>query len=140
MKLYLCNYSDANYRANQEKHTALIRELNIFDEIIPYNREWLVTTEFYKENQFLLDMERGGGYWVWKPYIILETLKKAQPEDIIFYLDSGDMIYDPDTIFKEYVLRRIKNTDILLRTGGFPHYEWTKRDCFILMGCDEEKH
>jgi hypothetical protein len=35
------------------------------------------------------DSTRGGGWWIWKPYIVLQTLQKMQEGDILVYLDSG---------------------------------------------------
>ena len=33
--------------------------------------------------------KRGGGYWVWKPYIIYKKLKEMEDNDILVYIDSG---------------------------------------------------
>ena len=60
--------------------------------IMSYNREWLVTTDFYKDNQSILDEERGGGWWVWKPYVILDALSKVEEGDYVLYCDCGDMV------------------------------------------------
>ena len=37
-------------------------------------------------------MKRGGGYWIWKPYFILKTLKeKIKYNDYLIYSDSGSV-------------------------------------------------
>ena len=55
-----------------------------------YTREWLEQTEFYQQQKHILDQPRGNGYWLWKPYIIYDAVCRANPGDIIFYMDCGD--------------------------------------------------
>jgi hypothetical protein len=44
--------------------------------------------KFVNENKEILEMQRGGGYWLWKPYIVNETLNKIEEGDYLFYMDS----------------------------------------------------
>lgn len=37
---------------------------------------------------------RGGGWWVWKPYIIKQSLANLGPEDVLVYLDGGSTVND----------------------------------------------
>jgi hypothetical protein len=39
-----------------------------------------LATEFYQEHKQILDRNKGGGYWLWKPFIILEALRCSDPE------------------------------------------------------------
>lgn len=32
---------------------------------------------------------RGGGYWMWKPYIVWKTLQMSCENDVIYYVDAG---------------------------------------------------
>ena len=34
----------------------------------------------------------GGGYWLWKPYVIQDVLSKTNENDIILYLDAGSTL------------------------------------------------
>jgi len=56
-------------------------------EIIIFNKED-IDVDFKTNNDSILSLGRGGGYWLWKPYIINETLKKINEGDTLFYLDS----------------------------------------------------
>jgi hypothetical protein len=38
---------------------------------------------------FIAKSPKGYGYWIWKPLIILETMRKAQENDVIVYADAG---------------------------------------------------
>ena len=111
------------------------------DEFIRYTEDWLKTTEFYKKNSYILNKTRGNGFWIWKPYIILDTFKDLQDGDIVLYSDAGLKVIDNlDPLFE------IAQTDtnggkvlFKLPASGVPHHKakaWTKRDCFVLTGCD----
>ncbi|MEO1909013.1 MAG: hypothetical protein ABGX10_01060, partial [Paracoccus sp. (in: a-proteobacteria)] len=49
----------------------------------------LKKTPFWDENRFILEQERGAGYWLWKPWIILQKLREVGPDDIVIYNDAG---------------------------------------------------
>jgi len=38
---------------------------------------------------FILSNKRGAGYWLWKPFIILEQLKRIGDNDVVLYADAG---------------------------------------------------
>jgi hypothetical protein len=96
----------------------------------------LKTTDFYKNNKYILDMPRGCGYWLWKPFIILEALKKINDGDVIFYIDCGDF-YNKNII--NYIKPIMEKETCLLLEGGYPNKNWTKRDCFYYMDSDKKE-
>jgi len=139
MKIYAIFYTDDKYKSREKPLLELLKNIG-FDDVYNYNREWLITTDFYLENKEILDMSRGGGYWLWKPYIIIETMKKIENNNVVFYLDAGDNI-------KKDILNEIKSYMIIndyiitnLNDNRGLNKFATKRDCFILMNCDEEKY
>ena len=83
-KKYFISYGNELY------HNSLIRlkeeaeSLNIFDKVIIYTEEDL--PEEIKNHE-LSKYNRGGGYWLWKPYFVWLTLSKVQPGDIVIYSD-----------------------------------------------------
>src|SRR5688572_18752666 len=42
-------------------------------DVVSWNRERLLSSSIYVENRDILDCTRGGGYWLWKPFIILDA-------------------------------------------------------------------
>jgi hypothetical protein len=138
MKTHFITYSDKNFET--QRINLVNYANNTFDYSYGYNREWLVETDFYKENSELLDNKRGAGFWIWKPYIILNRLNSIDENDIIFYLDCADVFtIGLSDFLKDYFHNN--NTDCLLSHGGSnkqKHY--TKRDAFYLMGCDENRY
>jgi hypothetical protein len=138
MKIYLIAYSNNVYISRKEYILNL--KMFGFDDIFFFTKDWLETTLFYEENKNILDLQRGAGYWLWKPYIIIETFRKIEYGDIVFYMDVGDDINNPNII--KIIKNHMINNDYMI--AGSPNRDvckkYTKRDCFILMNCDEEKY
>jgi hypothetical protein len=72
-------------------------------------------------------------------------LEQVDHDDIVFYVDAGNIfLNDPSVLFNRFH----KNDGIILfdnrdsmRDGNPPpNKNWTKKDCFTIMGLDEEKH
>jgi|LakMenEpi03Aug12_release.lakeMendotaPanAssembly.Ray.scaffolds.fasta_scaffold485312_2 hypothetical protein len=139
MKINICFYTNEKYRYIESN---LIEDLTTkgFDKVFNYKSEDVKKGDFYRENKELLELERGDGYWLWKPKIILESMDKMEYGDVIFYMDAGDSVSDEIVnLSKEY----FKNNDYYFTNWGDtrkPQIQHTKRDCFILMNCDEEKY
>jgi len=135
MKFYFICFSD--YKYEQYRRNLCVQANNLFDGVFEYTHDWLKTTQLYKDNEQLLKQSTGLGYFAWKPFIILETLKVINHGDIVFYLDCGD-------IFKNTLISFLKtyftHNDILLVDGAYKNCEWTKYDCFHLMGCDKPRY
>lgn len=113
-----------------------------FDGYISYTdkgREWEFTKKY--DNVYTT---RGFGYWQWKPLIILDALSKLNDGDIVGYVDSGNVIINN----LSYIFDKCVEQEIVLfdnrdgSSNGEPHINniWTKRDCFVLMKCDEPKY
>jgi len=133
MNIYFVNYSDDKYKDRQE----YLNRKSIFDGIFSFEKSDIIKTDFYLKNRNILDLKRGSGYWIWKPYIILECLNKIKYGDILFYLDCGD---DYNSNIYQFLKEYHKNNDLILTIGGYPNKCWTKRDAFILMDCDSDEY
>ena len=129
-------YTNNRFRERGEALEKRLRDVG-FETILHYTREWLETTDFYSENREILDMPIGNGYWLWKPYIILETMKIIDDNDIVFYMDAGDDICNPDIV---NMIERCGDYMLSCPTKLRTNMVWTKKDCFILMGCDTPKY
>ena len=123
--LTFANNRYLNSRKNLIKHLTSLG-LNNFINL----DETYFSEDFVKENQKILSMKRGFGYWLWKPYIIIEELKKIQPDEILLYLDSGDK---PEKILFDIINNHMIQNDNLFINRGYKNGDWTKKDCFTLM-------
>jgi hypothetical protein len=87
MKKYFLVYNDHRFKKFIDKLTNSVKIHGNDFEIIMFNKSD-IDNEFIIKNEKILKYPRGGGYWLWKPYIISQTLKKINEGDIVFYLDS----------------------------------------------------
>jgi hypothetical protein len=117
---------------------------NFFDSIHVFSSKD-IDDIFFDKNKEILQNKRGSGYWLWKPYFINKVLKSIDFGDVVFYVDAGNIFLgDPSFLYKKLE----KNNGIILfdnRDGTIDgesakNYVSCKRDCFVLMGCDEEKY
>lgn len=89
---------------------------------------------FFKDNANLFDEKRGYGYWLWKPYIILEILQNLDKNDCLLYADCGLEVINS----LEPLIDICHKNDGLVFFGleGFNLKSWTKRECLISMNVD----
>jgi hypothetical protein len=84
-----------------------------------------IDKDFYNQNKNILDTKRGGGHWLWKPYLILKALNDIKENEYLIYCDSGAI-----------VLRKLKtltkaleesNQSIMLFELPLLECQWTQR-------------
>jgi hypothetical protein len=79
---------------------------------------------------FARDHPRGFGYWVWKPWVVLEVMKNAQEGDIVFYLDVGCTVHTSEKSRLRYGWYQdcIRKNGSLFFQEKFLEYSWTKKE------------
>lgn len=141
----LVSFADKKYEGSQKALTNSAMKFGI-DHFYNYGPESLKFSQiekediFYKRNQAILCQPRGCGYWIWKPYIISETIKTLNEGDIILYSDAAVKVISDLTPLFDLITE--ERGIILFEQADKNHINkiWTKRDCFKLMNCDEEKY
>lgn len=143
MKLFL-NYGDKKFILSRKRISLEAQNLNYFDKIITETEDLkndLEIIDCLKNPNFkkVFTAKRGGGYWIWKPYIIYKNLQLLNDNDILVYSDSGSTIpnnkYTIDKL-NEYI-NIVKNSDKGVLAFRNPHIEskWTKGDVFKHFNC-----
>jgi len=130
---YIISYGSNGYYESQKRFKKSIIDKQV--KVLSFNDKWLKKTSFYKKNRFILDQKRGAGYWLWKPYILLQTFAKMQDGDVVIYCDADAVVLHSFACL----------FDICQQNGGIMLFDnsinlnksWIKRDCFILMDADE---
>ena len=110
MKKYFLVYNDGRYNRFLDRLLESVRTHNKDFEIIVFDKEQ-IDSDFRDKNTRILNECRGGGYWLWKPYIINETMKRINDGDLLFYLDSKYFFMEN---FTEIYAKHIENKDILI--------------------------
>lgn len=91
-----------------------------------WKRKDIVKTKFYKANKAILDSHRGDGFWCWKPFVILEELKKMKDGEILIYCDAGVEIINN----VNHIIDRM-DKDIFLFGNMWQHVHWCKGDVIV---------
>lgn len=136
MKVILTNLSNKLYEESRFRLNDSALKYGV-DEIFSFDFEDLKKYSFYEHHKKILDEPKGIGYWLWKPFIILEAMKKISTGDIVVYADCGIEIIDD--IAPLILLCKEDHPVLLFANEHLINKFWTKRDCFRIMGCDEKK-
>lgn len=142
--IVLVTFGNDKYHKQVERISLEANKMNIFDSIISLTEKELFNdANFCKDNRdFVLDKmnSRGFGYWVWKPYIIMDTLGKLNENDILIYIDSGCTINaNGRQRILEYVdmLNNNKEYGVLsFQLSHLPEIKYTKRALFTFLKTD----
>ena len=137
-KKVLINYADPSaYHIQQKLNTLSGYTVGGFDTVINYGRKD-IDSDFYEKNRSIFAHKRGAGYWIWKPYIIVKTLKTLDEGDYLFYCDVDFYFVESIDILIERLDKT--NQNVMIFGNKFIEKYWTKRDLFIAMDCDNEKY
>lgn len=130
MGFNLATFADTKYikTLNRIKQEAI--NLNLFNNIFAWNENDLDIDFVEKHMDFITKNKRGYGYWIWKPQIILQALKKTPKGSVLVYCDAGCSL---NTLginrLKEYC-EMVKNHPSGILSFKLSHIEktWTKMD------------
>ena len=110
-----------------------IKQLDIFDKNTVYTGNDLINDKSFwdKHEEFIIKNERGFGYWIWKPYLIMKEMEKLNDGDIILYLDSQCKIVLEEKQYLLDYLEIVKEKKLLyfyVHSGKLPDIIMTKMD------------
>lgn len=131
----LINYANDPYRKAQMWNTWTGTHIAGFDRVYEFSPSD-IAPDYYEQHRDILDVPRGNGLWLWKPYLIDRVLGQCDDGDIVFYADSGAFF--------------VKKIDKLLDSMGEHEKIWvsdnpllescfTKPICFERLDCDTEE-
>ncbi len=103
-KIYFITYGDSSKYYLSKKHIInLAKNSNFFDDCLALNLND-VDEEYREKYSKIFTLERGGGYYIWKPRIIYNLLQKLNENDIVVYTDAGSSFnYFAKKRFYEYI-------------------------------------
>jgi len=87
--VYFVTFADSSLKLTLQRIKAEAQRMNLFDGIFTYD-ETLLDDEFRNRNrQWFVQHRRGYGLWIWKPQVILQTLRQIPDNAVIVYADAG---------------------------------------------------
>ena len=95
---YFISYGDLNFSESRERIRKEAEQLGLFDGVRIFSPADF--TDEFRGNP-VLKYRRGGGYWIWKPYIILKMLETVKDGYLVRYASAGCMLF-PSHRWKTY--------------------------------------
>ena len=127
-KIYGISYASRDFIHCKQKGN-IFKNSGYFDFFDMYGEDD-VGENFKQENKEIWNDSKGGGWWIWKPYLIYKKLKLINENDILVYLDGGCSLCNTVQAkkrFNEYI-EMVNN-------------HWTGHLRFILgSNCQEKKY
>jgi hypothetical protein len=83
------SYGNDNFISQKERIYKEAVDMEYFNGTIKIYEPNDLSEEFKNATNGIINEKRGGGYWLWKPYIIHDMLQKMNDDDILVYADAG---------------------------------------------------
>lgn len=132
------NYADKHFKRAQKLNSKTARQWGA-DKVIEYG-PGDIDEAFRRRNQEILDAPRGGGYYLWKPYFYRKAYDELGEGDYLVYIDSGAVYVNKI----QYLIECMEREQVPLMIFSLEQERIekgnTKRDAFVLTGCDEAKY
>jgi hypothetical protein len=134
----LVNFADKNFKNKQKWNTISGKLFGGFDDVLEYRFEDIDEHCLSLNKENLKYKEKGAGNYFWKPYIVKKGLEKINKGEYLMYADSGSIFLKNVKPLIKFMEKNKK--DIFCFKLPLIEKQWTKRDAFILMGCDSSEY
>ncbi len=108
----------------------------LFQEFRKYTLDNLKAdnTFWQQHGNFIETNQRGIGYWLWKPYLVLQNLDEMEDGDTLIYADAGCYLQTSGTSRLEELinLSRSHPTGIVAFNSEQPNQAFNKADVFAI--------
>lgn len=153
MRKFLCAFGDNAIKKSFKRFAQQANALDVYDEVCLWSTEDLDEDFKRKFKKRLIPYTRGFGFWVWKPQIILQTLRLMNDGDLLQYTDIGCHLnphgkkrlldyFDIVSKSKFGILAfraQVTPYNLNIQELYYPEYEWTKGDLFDYFGVRNNK-
>lgn len=136
--IHLITYGDDKYIGAKKRICREAKSTGWFDTITLYGPDKL-GNDFKQKFKKVLNLRRGGGFWIWKSYIIKKKLEQINDNDILIYLDAGFTINKKgEKRFREYIEMLNKSDEgILSFQNGQTERLYTTKQIFEYFKVDQ---
>jgi hypothetical protein len=124
MNVYFVTYGNEKFKYSVKRVVKESRGIHVFDEVLHFSENDLPT---YIKSSTLFSSTKGGGYWLWKPFIVQKVLERAQKDDIVIYSDAGNILFKSDK-WKEYIDALENYDSIFFQYKENTDYLWSKNN------------
>ena len=133
MRIHFCTFGSKGWERSMARIKQEAIESGYFTDIHTYDETNLPGLEDH--NEFIATNKRGYGYWIWKPLVILDVMRKSTEGDIIVYADTGSTISVQKEKFQQLIQDVVTHpTHRVAYVSEYCEGLWTKRDVFDFFG------
>lgn len=122
MKIYFVTYGSGKFKYSSLRVAEEAHSLGFFSEVFVFSESDL---PLCIKSSPLFNSNKGGGFWLWKPYVIERVLNEIDEGDIVVYSDSGNEILISDK-WNEYFNLLKKYDSIFFQYRENFDYGWKK--------------
>ena len=141
LKVHFMSYGNENFRKSKRRIRKEAWKFWKFASIRVFEPKDLDrTSRDYFRN--VLNLKRGGGYWLWKILLIRKTFDKMNYGEYVLYLDAGSTIVLSTKSRKKFlnyllVLQR-SSSGVMIKVSGFPEIKWTTSRIFEVFDVSDK--
>lgn len=113
-----------------------MRRLGKVSDVVEYSPND-IDSDFRRCYARILNVTRGAGLWLWKPYFVQKALKSIKDGEFLFYCDSGTVVIRD----VRYLIRDLEASgqDMMFFSLPLLEKQFTKRECFKILGMDADE-
>ncbi|MDB9839769.1 hypothetical protein OAC57_05705 [Planktomarina temperata] len=127
----LISFANKEYKTSQATLSMSAKKYQVFDSIIEYGEDDVQS--LFTEYETIMREPRGYGLWLWKPYLVCQSLKDLNYGDILFYCDSGvEFVRNPSAL-----LELVKQSDVVTFELDFVEKFWSHQALVNNFPCDK---
>jgi len=139
MRIHLISFGDDVYKNQKVVFKNLAYNSSFFDSVKIFTPQSL-SKKFRIKYADILKIQKGAGYWIWKPHILKRVLDQLPDNDILIYCDAGCLInVEGKERFMQYI-EILKNSSLGSLAFELTHkeYRYTKQEVFDYFNCSDE--
>ena len=141
MDTHFITYGNDVFRNSRSRIAEEARNLGIYKSVTSLSPELLPNNFRTKHNDILTTQARGGGYWIWKPFVVYQKLLEVNTGDVVQWTDAGCSLNPKgiDNMNKYIDICANSKNGLLGFDIGHLEKTWTKQDLFTLLNADKFK-
>ncbi len=140
IKKIFISYGDSKYFIHRKRIAFQAKSFSFFDHIQIYNRND-ISKEFSEKYKYIFNQKKGGGYFIWKIFMILEQLNNMEEQDILLYVDSGCTLNKngKDRLVEYFDMLHNSNKSMLLfRSPNLIEREWATSEALNFFNFEKD--
>lgn len=126
----------SKYERKRRINSITAKHIGRFDRVIEYTLNDIEET-FKVRNKEILQLKKGVGLWLWKPYFIHKALSTLDDNDILFYCDSASVFIRPIENMVQFMFK--ENLCIMPFILPFEERHWTSEGAMLFFDMSENQ-